>query len=150
MQFIEILLFSCTLTKVVIIITFNDPCFWDSTGLAHLLEHVLFMGCKKYPSENEYDNFLSKHGGSSNASTDYESVSTFAEFDCDGVYSHISYLSLKFYLFLSPAMNGIILYYYVFARFPLTNETQKIRCILYIVLSMPFCYFIVVVLKCFI
>ena len=36
---------------------------------------MLFMGCKKYPDENEYDQFLDNHGGSSNATTDMETVS---------------------------------------------------------------------------
>ena len=41
-------------------------------GLAHFLEHMLFMGSAKYPKENEYSSFLSKNGGSSNAFTDTE------------------------------------------------------------------------------
>lgn len=39
-------------------------------GLSHYLEHMLFMGSEKYPDENEYDSFLAKHGGSSNAFTE--------------------------------------------------------------------------------
>lgn len=39
-------------------------------GLSHYLEHMLFMGSKKYPDENEYDSFLTKHGGASNAFTE--------------------------------------------------------------------------------
>ena len=35
---------------------------------------VVFMGSKKYAGENTFDSFLSKHGGHSNASTDYEKV----------------------------------------------------------------------------
>ncbi|CAG9574977.1 unnamed protein product [Danaus chrysippus] len=38
-------------------------------GLAHFCEHMLFLGTQKYPEENEYNKFLSEHGGSSNAST---------------------------------------------------------------------------------
>lgn len=41
-------------------------------GLAHFLEHMLFMGSSKYPSENAYDDYLDHHGGESNASTDLE------------------------------------------------------------------------------
>lgn len=41
-------------------------------GLAHFLEHMLFMGTEKYPDENEYNTFLSSHGGGSNAYTDTE------------------------------------------------------------------------------
>lgn len=38
-------------------------------GLAHFVEHMLFLGTKKYPNENEYSSFLSKNSGSSNAAT---------------------------------------------------------------------------------
>jgi len=41
----------------------------DEQGLAHFCEHLLFMGNKKYPSENEYSDYLAKNGGSSNAAT---------------------------------------------------------------------------------
>ncbi len=41
-------------------------------GLAHFLEHMLFIGTQKYPTENAYDQFLTTHGGSSNAFTDLE------------------------------------------------------------------------------
>eukprot|EP00906_Rhabdomonas_costata_P029744 RCo042014 len=39
-------------------------------GLAHFLEHMLFMGSEKFPSEDEYFEFISGHGGGSNAYTD--------------------------------------------------------------------------------
>ena len=32
-------------------------------GLAHFLEHMVFMGSKKYPDENAYDEFIQKNGG---------------------------------------------------------------------------------------
>jgi nardilysin len=35
-------------------------------------EHMLFMGSSEFPDENEYDSYLSKHGGSSNAFTETE------------------------------------------------------------------------------
>ena len=35
---------------------------------------VVFMGSEKYSGENTFESFLSKHGGFSNASTDYEKV----------------------------------------------------------------------------
>lgn len=50
--------------------SFSDP--EDAQGLAHFLEHMLFMGSVKYPDENDYDAYLSKHGGSSNAFTETE------------------------------------------------------------------------------
>lgn len=38
-------------------------------GCAHFLEHMLFMGSTKYPSENEYSEFIKDNGGYSNAYT---------------------------------------------------------------------------------
>ena len=49
---------------------FQDP--KDRPGLAHFLEHMLFLGNKKYPVPGEFDQFVSKHGGSSNATTGNE------------------------------------------------------------------------------
>jgi len=45
----------------------SDP--KEFPGLAHFCEHMLFMGTKKYPSENEYSEFIKNHGGSENAYT---------------------------------------------------------------------------------
>ncbi|CAI5965890.1 unnamed protein product [Closterium sp. NIES-64] len=50
--------------------SFLDPP--DALGLAHFLEHMLFMGSVKFPDENEYDSFLRRHGGGSNAFTETE------------------------------------------------------------------------------
>ncbi|GBP39355.1 Nardilysin [Eumeta japonica] len=41
-------------------------------GLAHFVEHMVFMGSSKYPKENEFDAFITKKGGSDNAVTDCE------------------------------------------------------------------------------
>lgn len=38
-------------------------------GIAHFLEHMLFLGTKKYPRESEYQSFITEHGGYSNAFT---------------------------------------------------------------------------------
>ncbi|KAF4637082.1 hypothetical protein G7Y89_g986 [Cudoniella acicularis] len=39
----------------------------DLPGMAHDVEHLLFMGTKKYPVENSYSQYLKAHSGSSNA-----------------------------------------------------------------------------------
>ena len=39
-------------------------------GLAHFLEHMIFMGSSKYPDENGLMDFIKNHGGSTNAYTD--------------------------------------------------------------------------------
>lgn len=41
-------------------------------GLAHFLEHMLFLGTSKYPDPESYDSFLTQSGGSNNAYTDEE------------------------------------------------------------------------------
>lgn len=41
----------------------------DMPGMAHAVEHLLFMGTKKYPVENAYHQYLSAHSGTSNAYT---------------------------------------------------------------------------------
>lgn len=38
-------------------------------GLAHFLEHMLFIGTAKYPEVDAYQQFISRNGGSSNAYT---------------------------------------------------------------------------------
>ncbi|KAJ2753374.1 metalloprotease [Coemansia pectinata] len=43
-------------------------------GLAHFLEHMLFMGTEKYPDEDEYRTFISEHSGDSNAWTEFSST----------------------------------------------------------------------------
>lgn len=46
----------------------------DRLGLAHFLEHMLFLGTKKYPLPGEYQQFISQQGGSYNASTGAENT----------------------------------------------------------------------------
>ncbi len=45
----------------------TDPQGWD--GLAHFLEHMLFLGTEKYPEAGEYQDFIKSHGGNHNAYT---------------------------------------------------------------------------------
>jgi len=42
----------------------------ERPGLAHFLEHMLFMGTKKYPDQNDYSSYLNKNSGFNNAFTD--------------------------------------------------------------------------------
>ncbi|OLO06247.1 peptidase M16 [Salinicola socius] len=45
----------------------NDPA--DMPGLAHFLEHMLFLGTEGYPDPDGYQRFISQNGGSHNAFT---------------------------------------------------------------------------------
>ncbi|MBA58642.1 MAG: hypothetical protein CMQ40_05655 [Gammaproteobacteria bacterium] len=47
--------------------SYDDPA--DRQGLAHFLEHMLFIGTEKYPEPDGYLKFVRANGGSSNAYT---------------------------------------------------------------------------------
>jgi len=46
----------------------------DIPGMAHFLEHMMFLGTEKYPEENDYSSYLNQHGGFSNAFTSSETT----------------------------------------------------------------------------
>ncbi|XP_030378119.1 nardilysin isoform X2 [Scaptodrosophila lebanonensis] len=50
--------------------SFSEPRKYQ--GLAHFLEHMIFMGSEKYPEENAFDAHVKKCGGFTNANTDCE------------------------------------------------------------------------------
>lgn len=50
-------------------------------GLAHFLEHMLFLGTKKYPLAGEYQTFIRQHGGRYNAYTAPEHTNYFFEIE---------------------------------------------------------------------
>lgn len=50
--------------------SFSDPL--EAQGLAHFVEHMVFMGSTAYPVENYYDAFVHSHGGDCNAMTEGE------------------------------------------------------------------------------
>jgi insulysin len=53
--------------------SWSDPD--EYPGLAHFLEHMLFLGTKKYPAEGGYQAYISEHGGITNAFTMNDSTS---------------------------------------------------------------------------
>ncbi|PJG58998.1 insulinase family protein [Aeromonas cavernicola] len=58
---------------------FDDPT--DRQGMAHFLEHMLFLGTQTYPKPGEYQQFMSRHGGSNNAWTGTEFTNFFFDID---------------------------------------------------------------------
>jgi len=79
--------------------SFYDP--RECMGLAHFLEHMLFMGSEKYPTENAFDSFISKAGGGSNAYTEGEHTSFY--FTCSNKKLSPS-LDMFSQFFVSPLM----------------------------------------------
>jgi insulysin len=58
---------------------FDDPV--SREGLAHFLEHMLFLGSASYPQPGEYQQFINHHGGSHNAWTGTEHSSFYFDID---------------------------------------------------------------------
>lgn len=61
--------------------SFHDPD--ERPGLAHFLEHMLFIGTEKYPEPDGYFAFVQKHGGSSNAYTATDHTNYFFDIQPD-------------------------------------------------------------------
>jgi len=53
----------------------------ERPGLAHFLEHMLFLGTKKYPEAGEYQQYIDSHGGNHNAYTSLEHTNYFFDID---------------------------------------------------------------------
>lgn len=54
-------------------------------GLAHFLEHMLFLGTKEYPDESSFTRFLTEHGGQTNAFTHGDYTSFMFALNTDGL-----------------------------------------------------------------
>ncbi|TFH88539.1 hypothetical protein EQG41_01505 [Billgrantia azerbaijanica] len=48
-------------------------------GLAHLLEHMLFLGTEKYPAADDFPSYVQGHGGRYNATTESDQTRYFFE-----------------------------------------------------------------------
>jgi len=60
----------------------HDPL--EKQGLAHYLEHMLFLGTKKYPEVGSYKKYLDEHSGASNAYTSGNITNYFFQVSHDG------------------------------------------------------------------
>ena len=84
---------------------FNDPV--ERQGLAHFLEHMLFLGTQKYPNGSEYQKFISQHGGTNNAWTATEHTCFF--FDIQQ--NHFSAALERFsQFFIAPLLSEDFIY----------------------------------------
>jgi len=78
----------------------DDPVAFQ--GLAHFLEHMLFLGTEKYPNPDEYQKFISDHGGSHNAYTSQEHTNYFFDINSDNFEAALDRFSEQF---TSPLFN---------------------------------------------
>ncbi|TRX57377.1 insulinase family protein [Thalassomonas sp. M1454] len=79
---------------------FDDPI--DRQGLAHFLEHMLFLGTHKYPESGEYQQYLSQHSGANNAWTGTEHTCFY--FDIN--HQHLEHALDRFsQFFISPLLS---------------------------------------------
>lgn len=60
----------------------NEPI--ESSGLAHFLEHMLFMGSEKYPRPTDYSEYITNNGGYCNAFTDFDHTNYMFNISNDG------------------------------------------------------------------
>lgn len=68
-------------------------------GLAHFCEHMLFLGTEKYPNENSYNQYLSEHGGHSNAFTSSTDTNYYFDVVTSGLYEALDRFAQ---FFISP------------------------------------------------
>jgi len=59
----------------------SDPV--EFAGLAHFLEHMLFLGTTKFPEAGAYQEYIAGHGGEHNAYTSYENTNYFFDIDAE-------------------------------------------------------------------
>ena len=78
----------------------EDP--QDRPGLAHFLEHMLFLGTKKYPKTGEYQEYINAHSGSDNAYTSLDHTNF--HFDIDPQYLEPA-LDRFAQFFIAPVMD---------------------------------------------
>lgn len=78
----------------------DDPV--ELAGLAHFLEHMLFLGTEKYPEAGAYQKFISEHGGSHNAFTSSEHTNYFFDVSAEHLSGAIDRFSQQF---IAPLFN---------------------------------------------
>lgn len=78
----------------------SDP--KDREGLAHFLEHMLFLGTEKYPEADAYQRFISEHGGSHNAYTAFDETNYFFDVNATDLKPALDQFAQ---FFISPLFN---------------------------------------------
>ncbi|GIU08443.1 MULTISPECIES: insulinase family protein [unclassified Shewanella] len=79
---------------------FDDPV--SRPGMAHFLEHMLFLGTEKYPESGEYSAFINQHGGTNNAWTGTEHTNFFYSINAEQFEASLDRFSQ---FFIAPLFN---------------------------------------------
>ncbi|MEZ9596942.1 insulinase family protein [Shewanella sp. 10N.261.52.F9] len=79
---------------------FDDPA--ERPGMAHFLEHMLFLGTEKYPESGEYSAFINQHGGTNNAWTGTEHTNFFYSINAEQFEASLDRFSQ---FFIAPLFN---------------------------------------------
>ncbi|MGR2738329.1 insulinase family protein [Billgrantia sp. Q4P2] len=74
----------------------------DLAGLAHFLEHMLFLGTEPYPEAEAYQGYLRRHGGSHNAFTAPQDTNYFFDIEPEALPGALDRFSQ---FFLTPLFN---------------------------------------------
>jgi len=86
-------------SMVVHVGSLKDPVEYQ--GIAHFLEHMLFMGSEKYPDQAEYTKFVGANGGWTNAYTSLKVTNYHFETSKESFYEALDMFA-QFYI--SPLM----------------------------------------------
>ena len=100
---LEALLISDPLTqKAAASLSVSIGSYYDTVdGIAHFLEHMLFMGSSKYPDENEYSQIVTENGGYSNAYTTSDHTNYYFTCTPDGLFNVLDVFAQ---FFISPLL----------------------------------------------
>ena len=66
-------------------------------GMAHFLEHMIFMGSDKYPGEQEFSNHISESGGDTNAYTEFENTTYYLNIGYNGLKKALDMMAHNFH-----------------------------------------------------
>ncbi|MFD2191126.1 insulinase family protein [Pistricoccus aurantiacus] len=75
----------------------------DLAGLAHYLEHMLFLGTDRYPEIDAYQKYINSHGGSHNAFTAPRDTNYFFDIEPDALAGALERFSR---FFIAPRFNA--------------------------------------------
>jgi insulysin len=75
----------------------------DRPGLAHFLEHMLFLGTRQFPESGEYHAYINANGGSRNAYTAYENTNYHFELEASALAGALDRFAA---FFIAPLMDA--------------------------------------------